>query len=62
VPPSWTPPVHVPVTPPREMPAQDDARMDAEERSARTVSQGVGLVGAAIVVILIFVLCARVLY
>lgn len=58
---TWSPPVIVPVTPPRDMPGQDHARIDAEERGARTMSQGIGLVAGAVVVILIFVLCARVI-
>lgn len=58
-PPTWRPPVVVPVTPPREMPEQDTARIDGEERAARTVSYGVGLVAAAVVLVLLVVVCAR---
>ncbi|WP_203664733.1 translation initiation factor 2 [Actinocatenispora rupis] len=58
-PPGWQPPVVVPVTPPREMPRQDGDRMDAEEKAARTVSYGVGLVAAAVVLVLLVVVCAR---
>lgn len=55
----WRPPVLVPVAPPREMPAQDHERMDVDERSARTITYGVGIVAGAVVLVLLIVSCAR---
>jgi hypothetical protein len=60
-PPTWRPSVVTPIQPPRTMPTQDDQRIDAEERAGRTLTQGVGVVAGAILLILIFVLCGRVL-
>jgi hypothetical protein len=58
-PPGWRPPVLVPTPPPREMPAQDQQVIDTEERGARVVSYGVGIFAGAVVLVLIFVVCAR---
>lgn len=59
---SWRPPViHVPA-PPRALPGQDVTELEAQERDARTVTYGVAMVAAAIGVILLFALCARVLF
>jgi hypothetical protein len=44
------------------MPAQDIAALDEEEGAAKTLTQGVGLVAAAIGVILMILLCARVIF
>jgi hypothetical protein len=44
------------------MPAQDVGALDEAEGSANTVTYGVGLVAAAIAVILIILLCARVVF
>jgi len=57
---NWRPPVVAPTVPPRDMPTQDHDRMDAEERASRTLTQGIGLVAGAIILILFFVLCARI--
>ncbi|MGA8117175.1 MAG: translation initiation factor 2 [Actinocatenispora sp.] len=57
--PHWRPPVVVPTSPPRTMPAQDHGRLDAEERAARTVSHGIGLVAGAVVLVLLITVCAR---
>ncbi len=46
---------------PRQLPAQDPATVDAAERSARTTTYGVGILAGAIVLILMFVVCARVI-
>jgi hypothetical protein len=48
--------------PPRSMPAQDFTALDESERSARTVTYGVGLVVGAIALILMCLLCARVIF
>lgn len=44
---------------PRPMPAQDPAALDAAEHDARTVTYGVGILAAAVLLILLFVICAR---
>jgi len=41
------------------MPAQDHERMDVDERSARTITYGVGIVAGAVVLVLLIVSCAR---
>jgi hypothetical protein len=55
----WRPPVVVPTPPPREMPQQDQEAMDANERSTRVVTYGVGIFAAAVVLVLVFIVCAR---
>jgi hypothetical protein len=44
------------------MPAQDLGALDESERSARTVTYGVGLVVGAIALILMCLLCARAIF
>jgi hypothetical protein len=61
-PPDWHPTVVPQPPPPRVMPSQDMDALDEEEGSARTVTYGIGLVAAAIAVILMCLLCARVLF
>jgi hypothetical protein len=61
-PPDWRPTIVPQPPPPRMMPAQDMDALDEEEGSARTVTYGIGLVAAAIAVILMCLLCARVLF
>jgi len=58
---SWRPPVVAPTVPPRDMPAQDHSQIDAEERGARTLTQGIALVAGAIILILFFILCAKII-
>ncbi len=43
----------------RELPEQDTARLDAEEQSARTLTYGVAMIGGAIVLVLLLLLCGR---
>jgi hypothetical protein len=61
-PPTWRPPTVAEPPPPRALPAQDLAALDESERSARTVTYGVGLVVGAIALILMCLLCARVIF
>jgi hypothetical protein len=61
-PPTWRPPTVAEPPPPRALPAQDFAALDESERSARTVTYGVGLVVGAIALILMCLLCARVIF
>jgi hypothetical protein len=48
--------------PPRVLPAQDMDALDESERSARTVTYGLGLVAGAIALILMCLLCARAIF
>lgn len=57
--PGWRPPVEVRPAPPRELPPQDHTAMDHEERSARTVTYGIGMVAGAILLIVVCALCSR---
>jgi hypothetical protein len=59
---TWRPPIVAQPPAPRSLPAQDVNALDEAEGSARTVTYGVGLVAAAIAVILMILLCARVLF
>lgn len=58
----WRPPVVYQPPPPRDLPAQDLPAIDAAEREARTVTYGVGLVAGALMLLLLFVLCGRLLF
>lgn len=61
-PPQWQPPVVAQPPPPRSLPGQDTAALDEAEGSARTVTYGVGMVAAAILVIIMCLLCSRILF
>ncbi|HET8659589.1 MAG TPA: translation initiation factor 2 [Micromonosporaceae bacterium] len=58
----WRPPLVVQPPPPRPLPRQDHQSLDAEERSARTLTLGVGMVAAAVLVVLLCAFCARTLF
>jgi hypothetical protein len=60
--PFWRPPLVAKPPPPRSMPGQNTDALDEAEGSARTVTYGVGLVAAAIALILICLLCARIIF
>lgn len=47
---------------PRQMPAQDLNGIEAEERSARTVTYGIGMIAGAALLIVICLLCSRALF
>lgn len=47
---------------PRQLPAQDTNGIEAEERSARTVTYGVGMIAGAVLLIVICLLCSRALF
>ncbi|WP_433531195.1 hypothetical protein ACQPYA_03530 [Micromonospora sp. CA-263727] len=61
-PPGWRPPVHLRPAPPRRLPAQDMATLDAQEQRAQRVTWGVGAVAAAVLLILVCLLCTRALF
>jgi hypothetical protein len=58
----WRPPVVVQAPPPRALPSQDPARLDAAEQQARTLTYGIAMVAGAIMIVLMLVLCARSLF
>jgi hypothetical protein len=59
--PGWRPEFVVEPPAPRALPAQDHAAVDAAERSARTVTYGVGIVAGAVLLIVLCALCGRAL-
>ena len=60
--PTWRPPMMIQVPAARAMPYQDDARLDEQEKSARTVTYGIGMVTGAIALLLLFVVCGRLVF
>jgi len=61
-PPDWRPRMLVQPPPPRDLPVQDLETLDAQEREARTLTYGVGMVAGAILLIVLLVLCGRALF
>ena len=61
-PPGWRPPVVIQPLPPRRLPGQDLAGIEAEEHTARRVTYGVGLVAGAVLLAVVFLLCSRVVF
>jgi hypothetical protein len=61
-PPGWRPELVVQPSPPRPLPPQDHADLDAREQSARTLTYGIGLVAGAILLIVLCALCGRALF
>ncbi|WP_203710071.1 translation initiation factor 2 [Asanoa siamensis] len=58
----WRPPTYLQPPPPRQLAPQDVDKIEAQEKDARTVTYGVGLVAAAVLVVLSCLLCSRVLF
>jgi len=58
----WQPPVVVRAPDPRELPAQDLAGIDVAERSARTLTLGIGMIAGAVTLIGTCLLCSRLLF
>jgi hypothetical protein len=61
-PPEWRPRTLIQVPAPRALPHQDVPALDAQEKSARTMTYGVGMVAGAVLLIVLFVLCGRALF
>lgn len=61
-PPDWRPMVVNQLPPPRHLPRQDPDRLDADERSARTVTYGIAMIAGAVLVVVSCLLCSRVLF
>jgi len=55
----WRPPRVVAPADPRHLPRQDHNRIDDDEARARTLTNGVGILVGAILVIALCALCAR---
>jgi hypothetical protein len=47
---------------PRQLPEQDHVTLDQQEHTARTITSGVGLIGGAVMLLLLLVLCGRWLF
>jgi hypothetical protein len=60
--PDWRPQTVVQVPPPRELPVQNTAAIDDEEKQARTLTYGIGMVAGAVLLVVLFVVCGRVLF
>ena len=58
----WRPPTYIQPPPPRQLAPQDIDKIEAKEKDARTLTYGVGLVAAAVLVVLSCLLCSRVLF
>lgn len=48
--------------PPRELPKQDQERIDREEQAATILTKGIGIFAGAIIVTLLLLFCGRVLF
>jgi hypothetical protein len=48
--------------PPRQLPAQNHAALDADEQRARRVTRAVALLAAGVLVVLVCALCGRVVF
>lgn len=59
--PGWRPEFIVRPAPPRPLPAQDHPGIDQQEATARTFTYGIGMVAAAVVLLVFCVLCGRAL-
>jgi hypothetical protein len=58
----WRPRTLIEVPPPRVLPEQNLSALDAEEKSARTTTYGVGMIAGAVLLVVLFVLCGRALF
>jgi hypothetical protein len=47
---------------PRALPPQDTAGLDEAERGARTLTYGIGMITAAVLVVVVCLLCSRALF
>src|SRR5215470_4892460 len=59
-PPDWRPRLLIQPQPPRELPSQNLAELDAQEQEARTITYGIGMVAGAVLLVVLLVLCGRV--
>jgi hypothetical protein len=61
-PPNWRPPTLIQAPAARNLPEQSDGALDEQERAARTITYGVGMITGAIALILLFVICGRLVF
>jgi beta-lactam-binding protein with PASTA domain len=61
-PPGWKPPTLIQVPAAHTLPEQDDTALDQQERAARTITNGVGMIAGAIALLVLIVVCGRVLF
>lgn len=47
---------------PRQLPAQDITGLEEAERSARTLTYGVGMIAGAVLLVVMCLLCSRALF
>jgi hypothetical protein len=59
---NWRPQMLIQVPEAHSLPAQDDAALDEQDRAARTVTYGVGMLAGAIALLVLIVLCGRILF
>jgi len=57
----WRPRLVVQPQPPRRLPPQDLAALDAQEREARTITYGIGMIAGAVLLVVLLILCGRVI-
>ena len=60
--PNWRPRTLIQVPAAHKLPPQDDTALDEQDRSARTVTYGVGMVAGAVALIVLIVLCGRIVF
>ncbi|RLP93905.1 hypothetical protein EAD89_05360 [Micromonospora sp. BL4] len=58
----WRPPVHLEPAPPRRLPPQDMADLDAAEQRAQRITYGFGAAVGVVLVVLLCLLCSRVIF
>ncbi|MEV4823988.1 hypothetical protein [Micromonospora sp. NPDC049274] len=58
----WRPPVHLEPAPPRQLPPQDMAGLDAAEQRSQRVTYGFGAAAAVVLVALVCLLCSRIIF
>ncbi|MBM0234922.1 hypothetical protein JNW91_25810 [Micromonospora sp. STR1_7] len=58
----WRPPVHLEATPPRRLPAQDMAGLDAAEQRSQRVTYGFGAAAGVVLVMVVCLLCSRIVF
>ncbi|MGC4849068.1 hypothetical protein ACLQ3F_17630 [Micromonospora sp. DT15] len=58
----WRPPVHLQPAPPRRLPPQDMADLDAAEQRSQRVTYGFGAAAGVVLLVLLCLLCSRVIF
>ncbi|WP_030486583.1 hypothetical protein [Micromonospora chokoriensis] len=58
----WRPPVHLQPAPPRQLPPQDMADLDAAEQRSQRVTYGFGAAAGVVLLVLLCLLCSRVIF